>query len=48
MEKEEIETQLNNSTDYIQIEKLAAQLTELNKKIDASTERWMELAEIAG
>jgi ATP-binding cassette subfamily F protein uup len=46
--KAEIESQLNNSTDYTQIEQLAAQLAQLNHTIDTSTDRWLELAELAG
>jgi ABC transport system ATP-binding/permease protein len=47
-EKEALAAKLNRTNDYTQIETLAAQIEQLNHRIDIATERWLELAEIAG
>ena len=48
-EKEDIEKVLygNAPSDYAEVQKLSERLAELEHEINASTERWLELAEIA-
>ena len=48
-EKEKIEKMLytNGSSDFIKVQKLTQQLTDLTQAIDGATERWLALAERA-
>jgi ATP-binding cassette subfamily F protein uup len=48
-EKEEIEKTLygNSPSDYTEMQKLSERLAELEHEINTSTERWLELAEVA-
>lgn len=48
-DKAKLEHQLATSTDanYTQLETLSAELKKINKSIDSTTERWLELAEFA-
>ncbi len=48
-DKAKLEHQLANSSDanYTQLETLSAELKKINKSIDNTTERWLELAEFA-